>query len=87
MKITDEMLNAALLKAVEVGLIPRSSTTTLEQLTGLRQVLQAAMDSATHQAIIEAIRQLSDEERLDAFAKFCRHCGSADPHCTCSKDE
>lgn len=35
----------------------------------------------------EAVDILSQEQRLELFAKFCSGCGTEDPRCLCTKDE
>ena len=37
--------------------------------------------------IIETLRQLTDDERLEIFDNFCRYCGCDDPKCQCWNDE
>ena len=34
-----------------------------------------------------ALMALSDEDRLDLFVRYCRSCGTDDPHCQCQNDE
>lgn len=33
------------------------------------------------------IKNLSDEQRMEIFSDYCRHCGSTDPKCQCWNDE
>lgn len=48
MQVTDEMLAAAMKKAVEAGLFPKQADqeTYLKNWAGMRQALQAALDAA-----------------------------------------
>lgn len=36
---------------------------------------------------IAALKELTEEQRRDVFAEFCKHCGSDDPSCQCWNDE
>lgn len=48
MQVTDEMLKAAIKKAVEYGMLPRQSTNNdyLRQSQAMQDILQAALDVA-----------------------------------------
>jgi len=37
--------------------------------------------------IIEFMKELTDEERLEIIKSFCDSCGSVDPKCKCWNDE
>ena len=37
--------------------------------------------------ILELLKDLSDDARLDIFNNFCVNCGSNDPGCYCWNDE
>lgn len=50
----------------------------------LEGTLEKAMNIATVTALLT---DMSPEERLEIFSRFCRHCGSDDPKCTCMRDE
>lgn len=41
----------------------------------------------TENLILEQLEQLSPEQRLELFQKFCLHCGSQDSGCQCWNDE
>lgn len=41
----------------------------------------------TEVEVLNAMRQLSDDERLSVMAQFCHECGSVDPRCQCWNDE
>jgi len=36
---------------------------------------------------LDALRALSDDDRSDVMAHFCRGCGREDPRCQCENDE
>jgi hypothetical protein len=38
-------------------------------------------------AVIDALDTLTDAERMDVFAHFCKSCGLTDPECQCWNDE
>ena len=40
-----------------------------------------------NKVIVDILKTLSDEERLNIFIQFCIHCGSEDPLCYCTRDE
>lgn len=31
--------------------------------------------------------QLTDDQRVELFAKYCRYCGDKDPRCYCHRDD
>jgi hypothetical protein len=37
--------------------------------------------------LVEKLNELTDEERLDVFARYCTYCGRKDPDCQCWNDE
>ena len=37
--------------------------------------------------IVNIIKNLSEDDRMKIFNKFCKHCGSDDPGCQCWNDE
>ena len=37
--------------------------------------------------IIEALKALSEDERLEVFSQFCHSCGDNNPSCKCWNDE
>lgn len=37
--------------------------------------------------ILEALNRMTDEERLELFDQFCKHCGSKNIGCQCWNDE
>ncbi len=37
--------------------------------------------------IAEAIADMTDEERLALFSRYCMNCGSSDPNCQCWNDD
>lgn len=39
------------------------------------------------ESVEDRIRALSDEQRVELAATFCRHCGTLDPRCQCWNDE
>ena len=46
------------------------------------------MDPEDKLAVLDgAIDELSDEERLELFSGYCKHCGTDDPDCNCWRDE
>lgn len=38
-------------------------------------------------ALMELLRELTDEERQRIFAEFCTYCGATDPTCQCWNDD
>ena len=40
-----------------------------------------------YQDALKSINQLTDEQRVDVFSKFCKHCGDTDPKCQCWNDK
>jgi hypothetical protein len=38
-------------------------------------------------AAFEAMKLLTDDERMEVMWKFCKSCGSDDPDCRCRNDE
>ena len=38
-------------------------------------------------AALDAMKLLTDDERIDVIFKFCRSCGCDDPHCQCWNDD
>lgn len=36
---------------------------------------------------VKLLKEMTDDERLDLFTEFCRHCGAVDPECTCMRDD
>ena len=39
------------------------------------------------QPIIAAMKQMTDEERMEVIGNFCRYCGCGNPQCQCWNDE
>jgi hypothetical protein len=37
--------------------------------------------------MVEILKSLNEEERMQVFNRFCKHCGSDDPNCQCWNDE
>jgi hypothetical protein len=37
--------------------------------------------------VLAALRRLTSEQRLEAFAPFCTFCGDETSHCPCMKDD
>lgn len=37
--------------------------------------------------LVDELKKLSEEDRLEVFSHFCRFCGSDDPRCQCWNDE
>lgn len=37
--------------------------------------------------ILEELHELTESERLEIFAEFCRECGTDNPKCQCWNDE
>lgn len=35
----------------------------------------------------DPLSNMTDEQRMDVFSKYCRHCGSDNPDCQCWNDE
>lgn len=48
------------------------------------RLAQAIHDALKPRAVLDA---LTDEERTELFAEYCRACGSKDPGCVCWRDE
>jgi len=42
---------------------------------------------ATVETLVELMKRMTDEERMDVMGEFCRHCGDTDPRCQCWNDE
>lgn len=42
---------------------------------------------AAIRAAVEALSEMAEEDRLEIFAHFCKHCGGDDPSCQCWNDE
>jgi hypothetical protein len=40
-----------------------------------------------HAQAVNALLQLTDDQRLEAFAYFCKYCGRDDPSCQCWNDD
>lgn len=39
------------------------------------------------QDVKELVAKLSDDDRMDLFGGYCKHCGTDDPRCQCWNDE
>jgi hypothetical protein len=37
--------------------------------------------------IVNQLEDLTDEQRLEVFSHFCKHCGCNDPKCQCWNDD
>lgn len=37
--------------------------------------------------VVELLKLLDPEDRMEIFGKFCKHCGGDDPNCQCWNDE
>lgn len=35
----------------------------------------------------ELLKRLTDDERMDLFGDYCKHCGDTNPNCHCWNDE
>lgn len=46
-----------------------------------------ASPDAAPETVVKCVEMLSDEQRIDLFRRFCKHCGSNNPRCHCSNDE
>lgn len=42
---------------------------------------------ASVETLIDLMRRMSDDERMDVIMKFCRHCGCDHPECQCGNNE
>jgi hypothetical protein len=47
-----------------------------------RRSMESLMNDARR-----ALNALTDEQRADLFAEYCKFCGSKDPRCQCMNDE
>lgn len=47
----------------------------------------ANLESRAVQSIVDDLRRLPEERRMEAFRNFCTHCGSDNPRCQCWNDE
>lgn len=44
------------------------------------------LKEARVQSLKDALLDLTEEERLDIFGDYCKHCGRDDPGCRCWDD-
>lgn len=57
-------------------------------VTPIRVSLEDTLEKAMNRATITALlTDMSPDERLEIFSRFCTHCGSDNPQCTCMRDE
>jgi len=40
-----------------------------------------------NQMVASFVASMTDEQRVELFSKYCKHCGSDDPGCQCMNDE
>ena len=40
-----------------------------------------------HIVIINLLNQLTDDERLNIFNEYCKHCGNKNSNCQCANDD
>lgn len=50
-------------------------------------VVLDTISRAQYKRAKEALDLLTDEQRADLFAEYCKFCGSKNPSCPCMKDE
>lgn len=41
----------------------------------------------TNRTMVDMMKDLTPDQRMEVFSQFCKHCGSDDPKCQCWNDE
>ncbi len=44
-------------------------------------------EEITPERIIDLMREMTDEQRMQIMCEFCTHCGRNEPRCQCWNDE
>lgn len=52
-----------------------------------RQLWDAAIKAEREASVSEALAAMTDEQRMELIANYCKHCGRNDPGCQCWNDE
>ena len=79
------MARAGLNRKGKIMEYERSFKVTVERYTS-KQADAQEYDNA-FDAVKALLPRLTDEQRMEAFGDYCRHCGCDNPHCQCANDE
>ena len=54
---------------------------------GIRRALDAFTQERVVEHIVDELLAMSEDDRLEVFSHFCRHCGRNDKRCQCWNDD
>jgi hypothetical protein len=82
-KIIEDILNSQLFQIVEE---PQFALQQLQRID-LKEKDCKFNEKIVGNCIINMLKSLSDEERLEVFRCFCKYCGCDNPKCQCWNDD
>ncbi len=48
-------------------------------------IIMAILENA--EGVIDVLREMGTDDRLQVFGEFCTFCGGDNPHCNCMRDD